>query len=195
VARKFPWQTDTSIGKKSWGYIDGEENKTPNELIDALIDIVAKNGNLLLNIGPKPDGTITKEQTDVLLAIGEWLNANGEGIYGTRPWDVAEEGPTKAAEGSFAEYKPVDYNAKDIRFTAKNGIVYAFLLDVPVEKISVETLSKLAGHGSIEKVELLGSTEAIKWTQKNKALEIKPSKNYPSLEAVCYRITFNNHSE
>ena len=70
---KFPWQTDTSIGKKSWGYIDGEENKTPNHIIDDLVDIVAKNGNLLLNIGPRPDGTITQEQQQVLLKIGDWL--------------------------------------------------------------------------------------------------------------------------
>jgi alpha-L-fucosidase len=192
ATKKFPWQTDTSIGKKSWGYIDGEENKTPNELIDVLIDIVSKNGNMLLNIGPKSDGTITKEQTDVLLAMGKWLDVNGEGIFGTRPWDVAEEGPTKAAEGTFAEFNQVNYTAKDVRFTAKNGVVYAFLLDVPVEKITITALSKMAGHGLIEKVELLGSAETIKWSQKKKALEIKPSNNYPSSDAVCYRITFKN---
>jgi len=192
ATKKYPWQTDTSVGKKSWGYIDGEDNKTPNELIDILIDIVSKNGNMLLNIGPKSDGTITLEQESVLLAIGKWLDINGEGIYGTRPWDVAEEGPTKASEGSFAEFKPVVYTAKDIRFTTKNGIVYAFLLDIPVEKILISSFSKTAGHGSIEKVELIGSNESIKWTQKENALEIEPSKSYQSSEAVCYRITFNN---
>lgn len=195
ATKKFPWQTDTSIGKKSWGYIDGEENKTPNELIDMLIDIVSKNGNMLLNIGPKSDGTITKEQTDVLLAIGTWLDMNGEGIYSTRPWEVAEEGPTHASEGSFAESKPITYTAKDIRFTAKNGAVYAFLLDIPVEKISIMALSKTAKHGSVEKVELLGSTETIKWSQKKNALEIEYSKNYPSSDAVCYRITFKKSSD
>jgi len=73
ATRKYPWQTDTSIGKHSWGYADGEENKTSNEIIDILIDIVSKNGNLLLNIGPKPDGTITQEQQDVLLKIANGL--------------------------------------------------------------------------------------------------------------------------
>jgi alpha-L-fucosidase len=189
ATKQFPWQTDTSIGKKSWGYIEGEENKSPNELIDMLIDIVSKNGNLLLNIGPKSDGSITKEQTDVLLAMGKWLDVNGEGIFGTRPWIVAEEGPTKAAEGTFAESKQINYTAKDIRFTAKNGVVYAFLLDIPIEKISILALSKMAGHGLVEKVELLGSAETIKWSQNKKALVIEPSKNYPFPDAVCYRIT------
>ena len=92
------------VRNRGVGY-DDEENKTPNEIIDALVDIVSKNGNLLLNIGPKPDGTISQEQTDVLLAIGDWLKVNGEGIYGSRPWDIAEEGTTEAAEGSFGDAK------------------------------------------------------------------------------------------
>jgi alpha-L-fucosidase len=192
ATKKFPWQTDTSVGKKSWGYIDGEENKTSNELIDVLIDIVSKNGNMLLNIGPKADGTITQEQTVVLLELGKWLDINGEGIYGTRPWEIAEEGPTQAAEGTFAEFNPIIYTAKDIRFTAKNGLVYVFLLDVPLEKVSIQSLSKIAGNGLVEKVELLGSTETLKWSQTKKALEIEASKKYPSSEALCYRITFRN---
>lgn len=81
----YPWQTDTSVGKKSWCYIDGEENKTPEQIVHDLIDIVSKNGNLLLNIGPKADGTITDEQKNILLSIGKWLKVNGEAIYGTRP--------------------------------------------------------------------------------------------------------------
>ena len=190
ATKKYPWQTDTSVGKKSWGYIKDEENKTPNELIDILIDIVSKNGNLLLNIGPKPDGTITPEQTNVLLSIGKWLGINGEGIYGTRPWNVAEEGPTKASEGSFAEFKPVTYTSKDIRFTTKNGVVYAFLLDIPVEKISIASLSKNAGYGLIDKIELIGNAEKIYWSQNDNSLEIETSKNYPSSYAVCYKITF-----
>ncbi|MGA7719690.1 MAG: alpha-L-fucosidase [Ignavibacteriaceae bacterium] len=192
ATKKFPWQTDTSIGKKSWGYIDGEENKSPGELIDLLIDIVSKNGNLLLNVGPKPDGTITQEQTNVLLSIGKWLDVNGEGIYGTRPWDVAEEGPTIAQDGTFAEFKPVNYTSKDIRFTTKNGFVYAFLLDIPIEKISIISLAKKAGHGVVGKVELLGSKETIKWSQNDNELQIEPSNNYPSAKAICYRISFKN---
>ena len=163
ATRKYPWQTDTSIGKKSWGWIPDEENKTPNEIIDALIDIVSKNGNLLLNIGPKPDGTITQEQTNVLLAIGDWLKINGEAIYGTRPWNIAEEGPTVAAEGSFGDQKPMVYTAKDIRFTSKETIVYAFCLDVPIEKkIIIKSLGlKSNPSEKIKTIELLGSKEKL----------------------------------
>lgn len=87
ATRKYPWQTDTSIGKKSWGYIEGEENKKPNEIIDIMVDIVSKNGNLLLNIGPKPDGSITDEQQEVLLEIGKWL----QGERRSNLWNKAVE--------------------------------------------------------------------------------------------------------
>ena len=192
ATRKYPWQTDTSIGKKSWGWIRDEENKTPNEIIDALIDIVSKNGNLLLNIGPKPDGTISQEQVNVLLGIGEWLKINGEGIYGTRPWDVAEEGPTVAAEGSFGDQKPVVYTAKDIRFTSKGNIVYAYCLDVPVErKIIIRSFALKANPSrKITNIELLGSTEKIKWEQKEEMLVINTPKVLPCKEAIAFKLTF-----
>jgi alpha-L-fucosidase len=192
ATRKFPWQTDTSIGKKSWGWIRDEENKTPNEIIDALIDIVSKNGNLLLNIGPKPDGTISEEQLNVLLRIGEWLNINGEGIYGTRPWDIAEEGPTVTVEGSFGDQNPVAYTSSDVRFTSKDGMVYAFCLDLPVKKkIIIKSLAlKPDQSNKISAIELLGSKEEIRWKQKNGGLEINTPKTIPCKEAVGFKIIF-----
>jgi alpha-L-fucosidase len=191
ATKKYPWQTDTAVGKKAWGYIEGEDNKTPTEIIDALIDIVSKNGNLLLNISPKSDGTITPEQTNVLLGIGKWLDINGEGIYGSRPWVISGEGPTENPEENvqFNEYNNKPFTPKDIRFTTKEGKVYAFLLDVPLEKVSIQALSTKTGNGIVEKVELLGSSETIKWNQNKKSLDIVPSKNNPSSIAVCYRIT------
>jgi alpha-L-fucosidase len=190
ATKKYPWQTDTSIGKKSWGYIEGEENKTPNEIIDALIDIVSKNGNLLLNIGPESDGTITSEQVDVLLAIGKWLDINGEGIYKTRPWEIAEEGPNKAAEGTFAESYAVNYTALDIRFTSKGNVVYAFCLDIPKEKkISISSLGIKANSSiKIKSIELLGSTEKIKWVQKDEALVIDSPSIMPCENAIGFKI-------
>ncbi len=169
-----------------------EENKTPNELVDALIDIVSKNGNLLLNIGPKADGTITQEQQDVLLAIGSWLDIHGEGIYGTRPWKVDGEGPTEnpGEEDSFNEYKSKGYTSRDVRFTLKGDVVYAFILDVPKEKLAIQSLSGKSGNGKIDNIVLLGSNEKVTWSQNPEALTIQPSKSYPSQSAVGYRITF-----
>lgn len=189
VGKKYPWQTDTSIGKKSWGYIPGEENKDPNELIDELIDIVSKNGNLLLNIGPLPDGTITVEQQNVLLAIGKWLKTNGEGIYGTRPWDVFGEGPTQIEGESFNEGKVDAFTWKDIRFTLKGADLYAFVLDIPKEKVVIKSLAANSGFGKIAGVELLGSNEKVVWAQKPEGLVIQPSKIWPADCAIGYKIT------
>jgi alpha-L-fucosidase len=192
ATRKFPWQTDTSVGKKSWGWINGEENKTPHEIIDALIDIVSKNGNLLLNIGPKPDGTISPEQINVLLGIGEWLKINGEGIYGTRPWDITREGPTVAVEGTFGEQKAVKYTAKDIRFTSKGNTVYVFCLDAPIEKkISISSLAlKKNPSRKITNIEMLGSNLKIKWTQKDDALVIQTPEILPAKDAIGFKLSF-----
>ncbi len=175
ATRKFPWQTDTSIGKKSWGFITDEENKSPDEIIDALADIVSKNGNLLLNIGPKPDGTISQAQADVLLAIGDWLNINGEGIYGSRPWDISGEGPTVATEGSFGDTKPVVYKAGDIRFTTKGNSLYAIVLDWPGKSLIIRSLPRGSElwFGEIRRVELLGHTAPLKWKQTEKGLSVQ----------------------
>jgi alpha-L-fucosidase len=174
--------------------VSDEENKTPDEIVDALIDIVSKNGNLLLNIGPKPDGTISPEQVNVLLGIGAWLKINGEAIYGTRPWVVAEEGPTVAAGGSFADQKPVVYTARDIRYTTKDSAVYAFCLDIPAEKkITMKALGLKANSSKkITKIELLGSQEKIKWTQQSDMLVISTPKEMPCREAICFKVSFQN---
>jgi alpha-L-fucosidase len=193
ATKKDPWQTDTSIGKKSWGFIEDEENKSPNELVDMLIDVVSKNGNLLLNIGPKADGTIAIEQQEVLLEIGKWLAVNGEGIYDTRPWELAGEGPTENADEDiqFNEYKFKGYTEKDIRFTKKGDKVYALVLDVPTEKINITSLGLQSGHGKISQVTLLGGTgEKVKWNQEKNALVIQPRASYPSRYAACYKVDF-----
>lgn len=141
---QFPWQTDTSVGKRSWSYIDGEENKTPEQIVHDLIDIVSKNGNLLLNIGPRADGTITDEQKEVLLSIGKWLEVNGEAIYGTRCWKKFGEGDTEPAKGSFSDNAATAYTAQDIRFTTKGNDFYAIVLNWGNDGVLVKSLNKEA---------------------------------------------------
>jgi alpha-L-fucosidase len=185
--RKLPWQTDDAIGNKSWGFAQGNTFKDAQYVITNLIDIVSKNGNLLLNIGPKSDGTITDEETQTLLGTGKWLDINGEAIYGTRPWKVFGEGPTESASGSFVDQaKP--FTAQDIRFTTKGDVLYAIAMGQPVANTSINALGKKAGNGIIASVDVVGSNEKISWTQQDGALVIKPSKIYPSANAVAYKI-------
>lgn len=187
--REPAWQTDDAIGNESWGYAAGNTFKSAQYVITNLIDIVSKNGNLLLNIGPRSDGTITEEETQTLLGTGKWLDINGEAIYGTRPWKIYGEGPTQSASGSFADQK-VPFTAKDIRFTTKGDILYAIAMGQPATNTVIKALGAKAGNGVIASVEMTGSNEKISWKQEADALAIKPSKSYPSENAVVYKISF-----
>lgn len=173
--REFFWQTDTSISKKSWGYIENDTFKSPNQLIDDLVDIVSKNGCMLLNIGPRADGTIPQEAQDILLTMGQWLEANGPAIYGTRPWVLSGEGPTGTAEGHLSENKNKAYTAQDVRFTQDGEFLYAFALDWPednVLKVTSLSTDQAIGTGGIKSITLLGSSKKLKWSQDESGLTI-----------------------
>ncbi|WP_295715130.1 alpha-L-fucosidase [Mucilaginibacter sp.] len=188
---KLPWQTDDAIGNTSWGYANGNTFKTAQYVITNLIDIVSKNGNLLLNIGPRPDGSITDEETQVLLGTGKWLKVNGEAIYGTRPWKVYGEGPTRSASGQFVDQK-IPFSSKDIRFTVKGDKLYAITLGLPApgETVSITSLGSDTGNGTVAGVELLGSNVKVKWKQNKNALIINNSAVYPTQNAAAFKITF-----
>lgn len=188
--RKLPWQTDDAASYKSWGYIPEDSFKSAKYLINNLVDIVSKNGCLLLNIGPRPDGTIPEEAQDRLLAIGKWLDVNGEAIYETRPWKIFGEGPTKVAGGAFSDDKDKPFTADDIRFTSKGDILYAISLDVPQKDLLIKNLSLTAGNGKVQSIELAGSKEKVIWSQTKNGLLIKPGKGYPSIYAVVYKVSF-----
>jgi alpha-L-fucosidase len=187
------WQTDTSVSNKSWGYIEYDTFKTPEFIVHQLADIVSKNGNLLLNIGPRSDGTIPDEVQQVLRDVGGWLKVNGDSIYGTRPWTVYGEGPTKVAAGSFQDTKTEDYTAEDFRFTTKGDNLYAIELAWPSgQEAVIHSLTGDALKGKqIQAVTLLGSAAPLTYKQQPDGLHIelpaKPAEGY----AYAFRIALS----
>lgn len=174
--RKLPWQTDTSIGKNSWSHVTNWKSKTANELVDDLVDIVSKNGCLLLNVGPKSDGTIPDDQKDILLQIGKWMDANGEAIYDTKYWKTFGEGPTKVAKGHHSEGSNKGMSSEDIRFTSKGSKLYAIAMDWPESgKINVKSLAKGSEFGNINigDISMLGSAEELKWEHSDQGLMVQ----------------------
>lgn len=193
TARPNFWQTDTSVGKLSWSFITNEEFKSPKQLINEFVDVVSKNGTYLLNIGPRADGSIPDEPRKILLSFGTWLKVNGEAIYSTRPAAIASEGPTKLApKGPGRDKIESPYNAADIRFTKKNGVLYAIALGWPSDgKWIIKTLAdgnKSLLDGKIKSIELLGSKEKLKWKLTPEGLRIEAPKTKPCDYAFAFRI-------
>lgn len=172
---KDHWQTDTSVSNKSWGYIQNDTFKSPSFIVHQLIDIVSKNGNLLLNIGPRADGTIPDNVQATLRDIGAWLKVNGEAIYSTTPWITYGEGPTQVKAGTFTDTDTRPYTPDDFRFTARGKNIYAIGMACPKNgEAVIHSLgwAHEARNFPIGNVELLGSTEKVKWTQGADALEV-----------------------
>ena len=193
--RPLPWQTDTSISNKSWGYIQNDTFKSPEFVLDQLIDIVSKNGNLLLNIGPRSDGTIPEEVQRVLLDVGSWLKVNGEAIYGTRPWRTYGEGPTKVAAGSFHDTDTANYTSEDIRFTTKGKVLYAIGLAWPASgEVVIHSLAKALGNEPIQSVDLLGGDAKLSFDQRSDGLHVQIPTQAPAKNQYVLRVTFENAS-
>jgi alpha-L-fucosidase len=158
------WQTDTSISWKSWCYIENDDLKSPEALIQLLVDVVSKNGNLLLNVGPKADGTFAPEAEQRMLAIGRWLEVNGEAIYGTRPWKKFGEGPAQMTAGAFKEGSDKPYTSEDIRFTTKPGALYAIAMKRPSDnRLLIKSLPSTDPSVRIGGVSVLGSSSNVNW--------------------------------
>ncbi len=188
------WQTDTSVSYTSWGYVTNHEYKPVNVMVDDLIDIVSKNGVLLLNIGPKADGTIPDREQEQLREIGAWLKVNGEGIYSSRPWKIFGEGPTSNAEGAHQEHTQKGYTPEDIRFTTRDGAVYAFLMEWPTAKTAtIKSLAKGNPQDAreIASVHLLGSGDAA-FEQTDAGLVVTLPAEAPTPNASTLRIRFKD---
>jgi alpha-L-fucosidase len=196
--RLLPWQTDTSISIHSWGYVENDEYRTAKSLVHQLVDTVSKNGNLLLNVGPKADGTIPEQARLVLLQIGDWLRANGEAIYNTRPFAVFGEGPTKAPRNSTEKNNDVQaYTAQDIRYTlgksAKDGreVLYAIALGWPADgKLVLRTLYKGNPYlsSSICSVDLIGGQGLLPFTQQTYGLSVDLPEKAPNDIAYVFKL-------
>jgi len=145
----YPWLTDTSIGP--WFHQKSVPYKSVDQIVDVLVDIVSKNGCMLLNVGPAADGTIPEGGQQTLRGVGAWLAVNGEAIYATRPWKIFGEGPTQIAGGGFSERHDKPFTARDIRFTrSKDGkTLYAVALDWPEEPLTIRSVRiEQAGPGA-----------------------------------------------
>lgn len=187
--RRNPWQSDSSVGKTSWSYVDGEEYKTPEQLVQDMLDIVSKNGSFLLNIGPRADGTIPDEVQKVLLDIGAWLKVNGEAIYGTRCWAIYGEGATQTTTGSRSDADQIRYNAQDIRFTTKGSDLYATCLAWSDSSMIITSLNKnQVKNLRISSVSMLGSSEKISWKLTDAGLIITFPRQKPCNYAYSFKI-------
>jgi len=188
----FYWQTDTSVSNKSWGYIRNDNFKTPDFIVKQLADIISKNGNLLMNIGPRSDGTIPDEVQQVLRAVGSWLKVNGDAVYGTRPWTTYGEGPTQVKAGSFHDTDTLSYTPADFRFTTKGGALYAIEMEWPKDgEAIIHTLNRgVTGEKPVNAVTLLESGAKLSFAQKADGLHIQVPKEAPGKYAYVYRIDF-----
>jgi len=180
------WQTCTSISDKSWGYIENDTYKSVEQIVHLLADVVSKNGNLLLNVGPHGDGRIPDAARDTLLAVGGWLKVNGEAIYGTRPWEKFGEGPTENANGSFAESKAKPYTARDFRFTTKGGALYAIQLAEP--EAGRALITAIRPERPVKRVNLLGSNIPVTFRQTDAGLALTLPDGRGKQPASVYRI-------
>ena len=167
--------------RHSWCYSEQPGKavfKTPSEIICDLVDVVCKNGRLLLNFGPKPDGELREKEIEILQAMAAWMKVNDEAIHGTNVWRIAQEGPTKIQEGQFADGAARGYTSEDFRFTCNGSRVYATCLVCPEDgQLHIKSLREADAshlplwHGVIEKVEVLGCGECA-WTRDEEALHV-----------------------
>ena len=190
----YPWQTDTSIG--DWFYRTGQKYMTGTQVIQMLIDIVSKNGNLLLNVVQTPEGDLEPDVQTILADIAKWTPANGEGIYGTRPWKIYGEGPStvkKQEKGHFGGVKDVrPYESTDIRFTTKGETIYAFCMGRPAADVKITSLGKSSNLISkpVVSVKMLGSKDKLTWKQEGDALVISKPSKLPDWQVVTFKVEF-----
>jgi alpha-L-fucosidase len=187
----YPWQTDTSIG--DWYYRTGQKYKSSDEVIQMLVDIVSKNGNLLINVVQTPEGDLEPDMLQILEEIGIWTSANGEGIYGSRPWKIYGEKPANEPAKKLGRFdENFGFSSKDIRFTIKGNTLYAYCLGKPEVDIIIKSLAKSSKliNKAIASVSMIGSKEKLNWKQSADALVIKKPVKMPTWQVIGFKIEF-----
>ena len=175
---RFPWQTDTCIG--NWHYdIETYRNdgyKSAATVIHTLCDVVSKNGNLMLSVPMRGDGTIDDKEERIVNDIAEWMGRYGEAIYASRPWKLNGEGPTRGNSGNFSEGGPKSaYTARDVRYVTRNGNLHALVMGWPEDNIARMTLLAQGNPtmpGQIQRVTLLGDNSPLPFKRTAEALEV-----------------------
>ncbi len=182
-----PWQTDTCVG--GWYYDTQQVYKTPEQVIHMLADIVSKNGCLLLNLPPRPDGTLDEEEVWIAEQIGKWLEINGEAIYGTRPWVRFGEGTTRYTAGIFAEKEAKQFTPGDFRFTRNGDTLYAIAMAWPADRsLTIQSLADGQGPDSISKVSLLGAGPVTEFKRDGEGLKLSLPEKRPCDYAYVIKI-------
>lgn len=187
------WMTDIDICEpESWFYKPGVTIRSANRIIDILADVVSKNGILLLNVPPKADGTFADAIVRELLEVGDWLRVNGEAIYGTMPWSIYGEGPSRLAKtGHYSErYRNAVFTEKDFRFTQKGPALYAICLGIPEGQVRIRALGSRGRlfEGEIVSVELLGSEAKIDFEQTPEDLRLEMPAGFRGRHACVFKV-------
>jgi alpha-L-fucosidase len=180
--RPEPWQTDTCIG--NWFYDVRQEFKRPGQIIEMLVDIISKNGNVLLNILQRPDGSIDDETLYILKELASWFLVCSEGVHGTRPWRVFKEGDTSVVIDGFKE-EQTEWNSSDYRFTTKGNTVFAFMLNAPENRVAV--IKSLLPEEQVRSVRLLGFGD-VEFAQNFGILTVKLPEQLPTKYTNCLAI-------
>ncbi len=185
------WQNDTSMGKRSWGFTYNNTFKNTYDIITNMIEVFSKNGCYMLNVGPTPEGEICKEEEEILLDIGKWLEINGEAIYGSGPFELGFGEGKMSKNGAFKESKR--FSIKDYRYTYRTGVIYAFPMSNKNGRstYSMKLLRRANENGikyDITSIKILGSDVGVTFKQNGNSLDITTDEAIISKLPICFKI-------